>query len=52
MLLALAVSLGLAWIFGLGVLHVASPAIHILFFLASAAAIAHIAIHSPRAAHA
>lgn len=41
MLLALAVILGIAWILGLGVFHVASAAIHILIVVAVIALIAH-----------
>ena len=47
MLLGLATLLGVAWIVGFRVLHVASPAIHVVYVLAVAAAIAHIALHSP-----
>ena len=42
MLLALAILLGLAWILGFGVFHVASAAIHILVVLAIIAVIVHI----------
>jgi len=51
MLLALATLFGVAWILGFHVFQVASPAIHILYVLAVAAAIAHIARNSPRVAH-
>ena len=42
MLLALAILLGLAWILGFGVFHVASAAIHILVVLAIIAVVVHI----------
>jgi hypothetical protein len=42
MLLALAILLGLAWILGFGVFHVASAAIHVLVVLAIVAVIVHI----------
>jgi hypothetical protein len=42
MLLALAILLGLAWILGFGVFHVASAAIHVLVVLAIIAVIVHI----------
>jgi len=41
MLLALAILLGLAWILGFGVFHVASAAIHVLVVLAIIAVIVH-----------
>jgi hypothetical protein len=41
MLLALAILLGLAWILGFGVFHVASAAIHVLVVLAIVAVIVH-----------
>ena len=42
MLLALAILLGLAWILGFGVFHVASAAIHVLVVLAIIAVVGHI----------
>jgi hypothetical protein len=42
MLLALAILLGLAWILGFGVFHVASAAIHVLVVLAIIAVVVHI----------
>jgi hypothetical protein len=42
MLLALAILLGLAWILGFGVFHVASAAIHVLVVLAIIAVIVHL----------
>jgi hypothetical protein len=42
MLLALAVILGIAWILGFGVFHVASAAIHVLVILAVVSLIAHL----------
>jgi hypothetical protein len=42
MLLALAILLGLAWILGFGVFHVASAAIHVLVVLAIIAVIVHV----------
>jgi hypothetical protein len=41
MLLLLAIILGLAWIFGFTVYHVASGAIHVLLVLAIAALVVH-----------
>lgn len=41
MLLILAILLGLAWVFGFTVFHVASGAIHLLIIVAVIAAIAH-----------
>jgi len=41
MLLALAILLGLAWILGFGVFHVASAAIHVLVVLAIIAVVVH-----------
>jgi hypothetical protein len=41
MLLLLAVILALAWVFGFGVYHVASAAIHILLILAVIAVVLH-----------
>lgn len=41
MLLALAILLGLAWILGFGVFHVASVAIHILVVLAIISLVVH-----------
>ena len=41
MLLILAILLGLAWVLGFTVFHVASGAIHILIIVAVIAAIAH-----------
>jgi hypothetical protein len=41
MLLLLAIILGIAWIFGFAVYHVASGAIHILLLLAIIAVIVH-----------
>jgi hypothetical protein len=41
MLLLLAIILGIAWIFGFAVYHVASGAIHILLLLAVIALIVH-----------
>jgi hypothetical protein len=43
MLLALAIVLGIAWILGFGVFHVASAAIHILIVLALLSLVVHIA---------
>lgn len=42
MLLALAILLGLAWILGFGVFHVASVAIHILIVLAIISVVMHL----------
>lgn len=42
MLLALAILLGLAWILGFGVFHVASAAIHVLIVLAIIAVVVHL----------
>lgn len=42
MLLALAILLGLAWILGFGVFHVASAAIHVLVVLAIIAVVVHL----------
>jgi hypothetical protein len=42
MLLALAILLGLAWILGFGVFHVASAAIHVLIVLAIIAVVVHV----------
>jgi hypothetical protein len=42
MLLVLAIILGLAWIAGFGVFHVASAAIHILIVLALISVIMHV----------
>jgi hypothetical protein len=41
MFIALAVILGLAWIFGFGVFHVASTAIHVLVVLAIVSVVLH-----------
>lgn len=41
MLIALAILLGLAWVFGFTVFHVASTAIHILLILAVVSLVAH-----------
>ena len=41
MLLVLAIILGIAWVFGFTVFHVASAAIHILLILAVVSIIAH-----------
>ncbi len=41
MLLILAIILGIAWVFGFTVFHVASAAIHILIILAIVSLIAH-----------
>jgi hypothetical protein len=41
MLIALAILLGLAWVFGFTVFHVASAAIHILLILAVVSLVAH-----------
>jgi uncharacterized protein DUF5670 len=41
MFIALAVILALAWIFGFGVYHVASAAIHLLLLLAIVAIVVH-----------
>jgi hypothetical protein len=41
MLLALAIILGIAWILGFGVFHVASAAIHVLVVLAIVSVIVH-----------
>jgi Family of unknown function (DUF5670) len=42
MLLALALILGLAWILGFGVFHVASAAIHVLVVLAIVSLVLHL----------
>jgi hypothetical protein len=42
MLLALAILLGLAWILGFGVFHVASAAIHVLVVLAIISLVVHL----------
>ena len=42
MLLALAILLGLAWILGFGVFHVASAAIHVLVVLAIISVVVHL----------
>jgi hypothetical protein len=42
MLLALAILLGLAWILGFGVFHVAGAAIHVLVVLAIVSVLVHI----------
>ncbi len=42
MLLALAILLGLAWILGFGVFHVAGAAIHVLVVLAIISVIVHL----------
>lgn len=42
MLLALAILLGLAWILGFGVFHVASAAIHVLIVLAIVSVVVHL----------
>jgi hypothetical protein len=42
MLLALAIILGLAWILGFGVFHVAGAAIHILVVLAIISVLVHL----------
>jgi hypothetical protein len=42
MLLALALILGLAWILGFGVFHVASAAIHVLVVLAIISLVLHL----------
>jgi Family of unknown function (DUF5670) len=42
MLLALAILLGLAWILGFGVFHVASAAIHVLVVLAIISVLVHV----------
>jgi hypothetical protein len=47
MFIALAVILALAWIFGFGVFHVASAAIHVLVLAAVVSLIVHF-IRSPR----
>ncbi|CAN5320158.1 hypothetical protein BH11MYX1_BH11MYX1_19300 [soil metagenome] len=41
MLIVLAILLGLAWVFGFTVFHVASAAIHILLILAVVSLVAH-----------
>ena len=41
MLLLLAVIMGIAWVLGFGVYHVASAAIHVLLVLALAAVVLH-----------
>jgi uncharacterized protein DUF5670 len=41
MLLALAIILGIAWLLGFGVFHVASAAFHVLVVLAVISVIAH-----------
>jgi hypothetical protein len=41
MFIALAVILGLAWILGFGVFHVASAAIHVLVLLAIVSVVVH-----------
>ena len=41
MFIALAVILGLAWILGFGVFHVASAAVHVLVVLAIVAVVLH-----------
>ena len=41
MLLVLAIILGIAWVFGFTVFHVASVAIHVLLLLAVVSLIAH-----------
>jgi hypothetical protein len=43
MLLALAIVLGIAWILGFGVFHVASAAIHVLVVLALLSLVVHFA---------
>jgi len=43
MLLILAILLGLAWVLGFAVFHVASTAIHVLLILAIVGVIAHFA---------
>ncbi len=42
MLLALAIILGLAWILGFGVFHVAGAAIHVLVVLAIISVVVHL----------
>jgi hypothetical protein len=42
MLLALAILLGLAWILGFGVFHVAGAAIHVLVVLAIISVVVHL----------
>ena len=42
MLLALAILLGLAWILGFGVFHVAGAAIHVLVVLAIVSVVVHL----------
>jgi Family of unknown function (DUF5670) len=42
MLLALAIILGIAWVLGFGVFHVASAAIHVLVILAIVSVVLHL----------
>jgi hypothetical protein len=42
MLLALAIILGIAWVLGFGIFHVASAAIHVLVILAIISLAAHV----------
>jgi hypothetical protein len=42
MFIALAILLGLAWILGFGVFHVASAAIHVLIVLAVVSVVVHL----------
>lgn len=42
MFIALAILLGLAWILGFGVFHVASTAIHVLIVLAVVSVVVHL----------